>query len=309
MTRTAACFAVAWVLSGTGAQAGVLSPTREQRVAFRASNPDAKVGLVQLVTIRDPAAFDAYVAASADALRAAGGRRVYGGDFDVVPGDPFARFDSLLLDECPSPAACLEVIDAVSAERALALSSQFVFAMDPSSRFLLRVVRIVGWFVSAVAGRDLTDAAAPTGILAQRGPTQEGLARFFAGDPGAPLGVFNLNRYREHAAYPADFEGDFEVGGEEAYGRYGRASILELFRRGAFPIWRAKPDLVLVGDPRDPFSGAWDDFVLVYYPSRRAMRDMLNSEAWQGVVHHRVAGMDTATVIPGTPWPAFDPGN
>ena len=119
--------------------------------------------------------------------------------------------------------------------------------------------------------------------------------------------MVNLNKNREKARYERPIDEDPKVSGEDAYARYGRNTLPMLFERGGRPVWMGEPVSVLVGTEGHPLVESWDTFALVYYPSRLALRDMVGSERYRSGLHHREAGLERAAVMPGTPWPEFDP--
>ena len=121
----------------------------------------------------------------------------------------------------------------------------------------------------------------------------EALARDAQSD--TPIVMINLLRYREQAEYPADFEAAACTGGE-AYGRYG-ALVMPLIRNyGGRPIWMGKVTDALIA----PQGEAWDDAVLVQYPSRRRFLDMILSVEYQAAKPHRTAGLEDSRLIEST---------
>lgn len=132
-------------------------------------------------------------------------------------------------------------------------------------------------------------------------PTPAQLQRFLTGmqpDDG-PLVMVNLNRYRDHAQYPADATVDepTDVSGREAYQRYSDIAIKAIVEVGARVLWGSHPQDAgpLMGDDeRD----AWDAILCVWYPSRAAFLQMVSIDWYQASLVHRRAALERAVVFP-----------
>ena len=279
--------------------------------ALRALGPDARIAIVELLAIREPDAFERYRAARDARLRELGGERIYTGSLDRPrEADPRARFDRLWIELYPDAGRAVAAITAESPTEDAALSDRVALAMTPGSRAFLTGTRWASKTVNLVAGRRIESAPpAPIGDLSQQLPESEAMAEMLSGaNERDSLTVFNLNQYRREARYrESDPEDEPDVDGETAYRRYGTNTMPQLFRRGAYPVWSGTPRVVLVGDRDDVFGGTWDEFVLVHYPSRIVMRDMLNDPRYQEGFFHSDAAVERAVVLPGTPDPAYDP--
>jgi len=123
-------------------------------------------------------------------------------------------------------------------------------------------------------------------------PRPEQLAAFAAGPEDGPIVMLNLLRYREHARYPEGFAAA-PCTGREAYGRYSEAVLPLLAAVGGRPVW--------IGLVRDaliaPVGEAWDDAILVQYPSRRAFLEMVAKPAYQAAMPHRSAALADSRLI------------
>jgi uncharacterized protein (DUF1330 family) len=111
---------------------------------------------------------------------------------------------------------------------------------------------------------------------------------FFSDDDDSPIVMLNLLTFKEHADY-AD-ESLNGVSGREAYLRYGDClggpdGVLAQF--GAHIIYSGDVTGLLLGEITEP----WDAVALVHYPSTTAMLNMVMSEAYRAVDHHRYAGL------------------
>ena len=116
-------------------------------------------------------------------------------------------------------------------------------------------------------------------------PTGADLKRFLAEDPGGPVVMLNLLRFRPD-------------GGRERYGRY-----VEHFRRtsgpfGAEPLYLGDGGSALVAEDGQ----SWDAVLLVRYPSRQAFSDMVRDPDYQAGSHLRTEALLEAVLQPTTAW-------
>ena len=123
-------------------------------------------------------------------------------------------------------------------------------------------------------------------------PSEQQLQAFLAGADDGPIVMINLLRYREQAEYP---EGSSEAPctGAEAYGRYSDAVMPLLAGAGGRPIWIGLARNTLIA----PEGEAWDNAILVEYPTRKAFIDMTSSPEYQAVAHHRTAALADSRLI------------
>ena len=116
-------------------------------------------------------------------------------------------------------------------------------------------------------------------------PTGAGLKRYLAEDPGGPVVMLNLLRFRPE-------------GGRERYAEY-----VEHFRRTSAPHGA---EVVYAGDGRTPLVAedgqAWDAVLLVRYPSRQAFSDMVRDPAYQSGSHLRTEALVEAVLQPTVEW-------
>jgi uncharacterized protein (DUF1330 family) len=116
-------------------------------------------------------------------------------------------------------------------------------------------------------------------------PTGQDLKRYLAEDPGGPVVMLNLLRYK------AD-------GGREGYQRYVEAFEQHAGRFGA--------ELVYVGDCQSilvaPEHWDWDAVLMVRYPSRQAFSDMVRDPEYQQVTHLRTEALDEAVLQATSSW-------
>lgn len=115
-------------------------------------------------------------------------------------------------------------------------------------------------------------------------PTGHDLKRFLSEDPGGPVVMLNLLKYKP----------DGRAGYEryvEAFGDHGK-------RFGA--------EIVAVGDCATalvaPDTHDWDSVLLVRYPSRQAFSDMVRDAGYQQITHLRTEALDAAVLQPLLGW-------
>lgn len=116
-------------------------------------------------------------------------------------------------------------------------------------------------------------------------PTGRDLKRFLQEDPGGPVVMLNLLRYRE--------------GGAGSYAEYATRIRPFLERVGA--------EIVHVGDAGTslvaPDGWDWDAVLLVRYPSRAAFSEMVADPEYQEITALRSDALDEAVLQATTPWP------
>jgi uncharacterized protein (DUF1330 family) len=109
------------------------------------------------------------------------------------------------------------------------------------------------------------------------------LDRYLAEDPGGPVVMLNLLRFRPD-------------GGRERYAQYGAA----LRAHPANPA-----DVLYMGTGGRPLVGedgqAWDAVLLVRYPSRRAFADMIRSPEYRAAAPLRSDALIEAVLQPTLP--------
>jgi len=123
-------------------------------------------------------------------------------------------------------------------------------------------------------------------------PNEDQLRAFVSEAEDGPIVMINLLRYREQAEYPAGSE-EAPCTGQEAYGRYSDAVMPLLEGVGGRPVFVGLARQSLIA----PAGEAWDNAILVEYPSRKAFLEMTASPAYQAVAHHRTAALVDSRLI------------
>jgi len=116
-------------------------------------------------------------------------------------------------------------------------------------------------------------------------PTTEQVKGFF--EPGAdgPIYMLNLLKFKEKAVYEDGRETDLT--GVEAYAMYGAAVSKILVKLGGGGMFNARVERLMLGEVEE----LWDSVAIAMYPNRKAMIDMMQSEEYRAIHHHRDAGL------------------
>lgn len=134
-------------------------------------------------------------------------------------------------------------------------------------------------------------------------PRDEQLQAFAdAPEPLAPLAMVNLLRFREHARYPEEFDAA-PCSGHEAYQRYGAQATDQIAAVGGRVLWSGKGVLSVIA----PEGEAWDEVIVVEYPSREAFLQMLREPAYQAIVPHRRAALLDSRLVATRPQYSLTP--
>ena len=104
-----------------------------------------------------------------------------------------------------------------------------------------------------------------------------------------PAEMLNLVRLRERAAY----DDGRDVSAADAYRAYGRESRPVFEKVGGSIIWSGDPRFMVIG----PEDERWDIAFIARYPTAQAFLDMVYDPAYQAVVHHRQAAVETSRLI------------
>ena len=86
-------------------------------------------------------------------------------------------------------------------------------------------------------------------------------------------------------------------GGSAEYGKYGDAAVRMIGDTGGRVIFSGRCNQVLIGDPTQD----WDAVVLVEYPNRQALIDMVSRKDYQQAHEYRASGLERTMVYAVTP--------
>ena len=114
-------------------------------------------------------------------------------------------------------------------------------------------------------------------------PTSEQIRRLRDSDLGGAVVMLNLLRYPARRT-----DGGNATKDDDAYRRYGRNVQESLTAVGATVLWQGRVDSVVIGDDD---ADAWDEAILVEYPSRAAFLEMAGSPRYNEVARDRTSGL------------------
>lgn len=127
-------------------------------------------------------------------------------------------------------------------------------------------------------------------------PDKDGMEAFVEkakSGPDRPIVMLNLLRFADIAQYETV---DERITGRDAYAKYSKAVTPMLWKTGGQLLWMGKVRSVLIA----PDSEEWDEALLVQYPSRNAFLNMIQSDEYQAIVHHRTAALIDSRLIETT---------
>lgn len=116
-------------------------------------------------------------------------------------------------------------------------------------------------------------------------PRGADLKRYLAEDPGGPVVMLNLLRFRP--------------GGRDSYARYVAAFREHGGRFGAEVLYVGDGSTVVVAEAGQ----SWDAVLVVRYPSRQAFTRMVADPDYQQHTHLRTEALSEAVLQATVPWP------
>ena len=116
-------------------------------------------------------------------------------------------------------------------------------------------------------------------------PTGRDLKRFLEEDPGGPVVMLNLLRFKPG-------------GGRESYAEYGRRILPFAEQVGGEVLWFGACGPALVA----PDSHDWDAVLVVRYPSRMAFSEMVRNPDYQQITHLRTEALEDGRLQPTSEW-------
>lgn len=122
-------------------------------------------------------------------------------------------------------------------------------------------------------------------------PEPAQIAALLANDPGGPVVMVNLLRFKAQATAP-----DEGVTGMEAYMRYGQAMSRLVAERGGRIIYSGRVTSQVIGESDE----SWDVIALMEYPSRQAFVAIAQSPEVREIGIHRAAGLEGQWLIATT---------
>ena len=120
-------------------------------------------------------------------------------------------------------------------------------------------------------------------------PTKEAFAALKNLALDHPVDMLNLVKLKTYAEY----QDGRKATGAEAYAAYGKESW-PIFRKvGGSIIWSGSPEHIVIG----PNNEDWNVAFIARYPTGQAFLNMVYDPAYQAIVFHRQAAVDTSRLI------------
>ncbi len=107
-----------------------------------------------------------------------------------------------------------------------------------------------------------------------------------SGGTGEPIALCHLLRFRAEADY-TDHPSEKPCSGKEAYHRYLDQAIEYIEEHGGSVIFNGDVKGLLIG----PEADVWDEVLVVQFPTVETVTDMMTSQKYQDIGHHRLAGL------------------
>ena len=116
-------------------------------------------------------------------------------------------------------------------------------------------------------------------------PNDKQMREFMEGDIDTPIYMVNLLKFRKKAKYKDGRK--TKLSGEEAYAIYGLEVIKHIKNVGGEPIFSGVVSRLMLGKVEN----LWDWIVVVKYPNRKAMLEMITNPEYLESEKHRSAGL------------------
>ncbi|XOV84884.1 MAG: DUF1330 domain-containing protein [bacterium] len=116
-------------------------------------------------------------------------------------------------------------------------------------------------------------------------PNEDQIKGFFTPGAEGPIYMLNLLKFKDKAEY-ADGR-KTNLSGAEAYALYGAAVSKILIDLGGGGMFNAQVERLMLGEVEE----LWDAVAIAMYPNRQAMIEMMQSQEYQAIHHHREAGL------------------
>ena len=254
-----------------------------------------RVALVFHLGISDASAYRAWLAETNGKL---GSKRLNRVKVDPIPREGMV-IDEIVIDEHPSAQSALEFMATYGDDLKQACRELAVLAIVPEPPATFHMVRVISWLVRLFKG--VKDEGIPSSNWKAENtaiwPDERQMAVARNQNLDEPLFVYNLNKYKAVAEYPADSAPDKPISGREAYDRYAKIAGFELLRRGAFPVYGGRPLGLLEGNPNCILADRWDKFIFVRYPRRRNLLAIIESPEFTKGQIHRDAGLERVAIF------------
>ncbi len=116
-------------------------------------------------------------------------------------------------------------------------------------------------------------------------PNQEQMQGFTEGDIDTPIIMLNLLKFKDKAEYEDGRE--TTLTGKQAYQIYAKETQQHVKNVGGDGVFSGRINRLMLGE----IDELWDQAILVRYPSRKAMLEMIMNPDYQKSEKHRSAGL------------------
>ena len=123
-------------------------------------------------------------------------------------------------------------------------------------------------------------------VINQLYPSDKQLTRLNTEPDAGEIHLLNLFKFREQAEYSDGRTTN--LSGKEAYEIYSKSMVEVLNKYSAEVVFFSDITGLIIGEVDE----LWDAFVIVKYPSRQALLDMVNSDEFKAFSIHREAGLE-----------------
>ena len=249
-----------------------LEPTSVQRDRML-SFGKTKLTLVQFLVSKDPVGAIEHLNKSSQAVFQEGGQRQYQLRIDQVLAGGNLPYQYLTVDSFPSSQALLLAHENTRSIRGSALTEIYGIYFRTTSRAkkIMKGMGVLSPTLSRWLGtqqiRNIPDQ--PEQLDPETDPALYAVQDFAARDPETPFYMMNLNRFSSPSRT--------RVAGKSAYQRYSARILPYLISVGGSPDIYASILGTYIGDQNSNLHNRWDDFALVYYPSRNSFLRLLTN--------------------------------
>ncbi|TFG49797.1 MAG: hypothetical protein E4H33_01515 [Anaerolineales bacterium] len=272
-----------------------IEPTSVQRDKMLVLDQKKRT-LVQFLAGGDDFLNNDYLKHTQKATLEEGGERVLQTRIDQVLAGGELPYRYITIDSYPSSESLLMAFENTREMRQAAISDIFAILVKPNP-WVPKITRWLGFLTPRLSQWLGTSTEKPLiGFTDQANPDIEPvletveILREHNGD--VPFLMMNLNKFS-----PSEWKTRGRISGKSAYQFYSARIMPYLISVGGYPALYGSVLSILIGDKNNPIYENWNDFAMVYYPSRsHFLRLMTNTP--KGAAKIRRAGLKKAVLMP-----------
>lgn len=253
--------------------------------------------VVEFIVLKNPAQLPTYLQGKQGVIQSFGGKNQMAIKIDQIFAGGEMPYEFLIIDQFSNREKALEYDKGLLSLRKEHLVQRYAFLVRSNTNIPKRVKRL--HFLSSIFTLIMKSGAEKpipnlTEITnASTSPTQESIAELRTYDQSIPFYMMNLNKFNEESKY----EDHVEISGERAYNIYSKHVFPLLISVKAYPRIYGKIIEFLENDHDTELPDQWNDFILVYYPSRKNFLRLMTNVSMKATVH-RHAGLERAVLMP-----------